>query len=278
MQILLALALVLAPSVAAADLCTSNRKIPEKLVQAAPGIQSIVFLAKDLKAGTCWYTNLPATTARHPPWSTFKIPHFLIALETRAVSSADEVLHWNPRRRPAESYWPDSWKRDQSIRTAFEYSAAWTFQDLVPVIGSSNYTKWLQRFKFGNAHVPLGRDDFWLGGPLAISVVEQVAFLSCLALGGCGASAESVRKLEEAALQDETGDRRMYAKTGSGPIKPGDFSGDFEGWYVGYIRSAQGEALAVFATYVRSESYSALRTHREHASRRLLVELGFLQR
>lgn len=275
---LLTLAFLVAPAIAEVNTCTSTSKVPAAFVQSAPGIQAVVFVAKDLRAGRCWHTDLLATTKQHPPWSTFKIPHFLIALETGAVSSSEEVLPWNPHRRPPESYWPNAWKQDQSLRTAFEYSASWPFQELVARIGQSNYTKWLQRFKFGNAQVPPGRDDFWLGGPLTISAIEQVEFLSCLAVTGCGVSPESVRKLEEAAVQDESGDVRMYAKTGSGPIKPKDFSGNFEGWYVGYIRSVQGEALLAFATYVQSDSYAALRTYRESATRQLLSEIGFLRR
>lgn len=275
---LLALTILVAPAVAVTDTCTSTIKVPASSIPTAQGIQAVVFVAKDLRAGMCWHTDVLASTKRHPPWSTFKIPHFLIALETRAVSSSDEVLAWNPHTRPPESYWPNAWKQDQSLRTAFEVSAAWPFQELVPKIGHSDYMKWLHRFKFGNAQVPPGRDDFWLGGSLTISAMEQVEFLSCLAATGCGTSAKSVRQLEQAAVQAESGDMRLYAKTGSGPIKPKDFSGQFEGWYVGYLRNAQGEALLAFATYVQSDSYSALRTYRESATRHLLSEIGFLRR
>lgn len=278
MQLLLTLTVLLAPAIAAAGPCESNNKIPARLIEPAPGIQNLVLFAKDLQNGKCWHTSPTAIAERHPPWSTFKIPHFLIALETGAVTSPSEVLRWDSQKRPAESYWPEAWKRDQSLRSAFEYSAPWPFQDLVPNIGHSNYTKWLEHFKFGNTLVPRGRDDFWLGGPLTISATEQVAFLSCLAVSGCGASAETVRSLQEAALQDDTGELRMYAKTGSGPVNPRDFSGSFEGWYVGYIRNGQGAPLVAFATYVRSDSYSALRTYRESASRHMLSELGYLPR
>lgn len=258
--------------------CESSQKIADKTIAPEPGVQAVVFVAKHLGSGACWHTSATDITQRHAPWSTFKIPHFLIALETAAVPSSAEVLRWDPKKRPAESYWPDAWRQDQSLGTAFQYSAAWPFQELVPRIGAANYKKWLERFQFGNAHVPPGRDDFWLGGPLAVSAAEQLAFLSCVATSGCGASADSVRALEVVALQDERRGLRLYAKTGSGPVKPRDFSGHFEGWYVGYIKDGKGVATAAFATYVRSDSYSALRTYRERISLQLLSDLGFWPR
>lgn len=275
---LLTVGSLVASTMAAANTCTRHHKVPASSVPSAPGVQKVVFVAKDLRTGSCWHTDRLAAQGRHPPWSTFKIPHFLIALETGAVIDSDEVLTWNADRRPPEPYWPNAWKQDQSLRTAFKVSAAWPFQDLVSRVGQANYTKWLQRFRFGNARAPAGQDDFWLGGPLAVSAMEQVEFLSCLAATGCGASAPSVGQLEEAAVQDDTGHLRMFAKTGSGPIKPKDYAGNFEGWYVGYIRGAQGEALFAFATFVQSDSYAALRTYRERATRQLLSDLGFLSR
>ncbi len=278
MRRLLALSALLIHATGFAAACENSQKIAGNTIAPEPGVQSVVFVVKDLKRGTCWHTSPKDIAQRHAPWSTFKIPHFLIALETAAVSSSGEVLRWDPKTRPAESYWPDAWKQDQTLGTAFQYSAAWPFQELVPKIGASNYKKWLLRFQFGNAHVPSGRDDFWLGGPLAVSAEEQLAFLSCVAINGCGASVASVRALEEVALQGERGGLRLVAKTGSGPVRPRDFAGHFEGWYVGYVKDANGAATAAFATYVRSDSYSALRTYRERISLQLLADLGFWPR
>ena len=272
--VVLCLLALLNPRTAAAEVCEAHQTLPLRAVEPPPGVQAVVFIAKDLRKGTCWHTGAGAIHQRHAPWSTFKIPHVLIALETGAVASADEVLRWDPQLRPAQSYWPAAWKRDQSLRSAFEVSAAWPFQDLVAQVGAANYAKWLSRWGYGNAELPPGRDDFWLGGPLAVSPLEQLAFLSCVALGGCGASPASVRALEAMALAGESAGRRLFAKTGSGPVKPRDFSGAFEGWYVGYIRDPQGAATAAFATYVRSDTYSALRTYRETASLQALSALG----
>ncbi len=275
---LLAWSFLLTPMQSIAKDCERSQKISPDLIKPTAGVQTVVFVVNDLTRGTCWHTSPTDITIQHSPWSTFKFPHFLIALDTGAIASAREVLHWDAKKRPAEPYWPEVWRQDQSLKTAFTYSAAWPFQDLVLKVGQANYKKWLARFGYGNAQVPIDRDDFWLGGPLAISPKEQVKFLSCLALSGCGASAASIHELEAVALQGESGGHRMYAKTGSGPIKPRDFSGAFEGWYVGYIKDAEGVATVAFATYVRSDHYAAIRTYRESVSRHLLTALGYWHR
>jgi len=47
----------------------------------------------------------------------------------------------------------------------------------------------------------------------------------------------------------------MFGKTGSGPMRPGQFDGAFEGWYVGYVRSKNSTPVAAFALYVESNDY-----------------------
>lgn len=183
------------------------------------GSRHVTFVARDLRRSTCWETSRKAAETRHAPWSTSKIPHFLITLATSAVTSAEVESRWDPAKHPPADYWPSAWRRSQSLRSAFERSAAWYFQDLVPRIGPANYRKWLNGF--GNREVPLGRDDRWLGGPLEISPWEQARFLACVANTGCGASSNVVRLLGAAALVDESSDGRMFGKTGSGPVLPG---------------------------------------------------------
>lgn len=273
MRFLLALATSLLPLLAFSSECGRTQGIPPANLSAPAGISSLVFFARDLASGDCWASDPAQTKERHAPWSSFKIPHFLIALETGAVASPDALLPWDAQRRPAASYWPKAWRQDHSLGTAFADSAAWLFQDLVERIGGHAYEHWLERFRYGNRRVPAGRDDFWLGGPLTISPEEQVAFLACVAQSGCGARRASVLALEKVALQAERNGWRMYAKTGSGPARPGDFDGPFEGWYVGYIRDPQGQPHTAFATYVRAENFAALKTFRQEVSVRILAEL-----
>ena len=239
-----------------------------------PTIAHLAFVAMDLRNDRCWQTDEADVVARHPPWSTFKIPHLLIALETKAVLSATAPVAWDAARRPAASHWPAGWRQSQSLVSAFERSAAWYFQDLVPKIGLASYDHWLGRYAYGNKQVPPGRDDFWLGGPLAVSPREQAHFLACVATTGCGASPSTIRMLESVALSSAIGNGRLYAKTGSGPLQPGQFDGPFEGWYVGYVRASDSTPAAAFALYVRAAHYAHLQSLRQDASIHLLKRLG----
>jgi beta-lactamase class D len=156
---------------------------------------------------------------------------------------------------------------------SFERSTAWYFQSLVPHVGASNYQRWLDRFGYGNRVVPPDGDDFWLDGSLRVSVREQVEFLACLATTGCGTSRHSVQLLERLAQQDSAGPRRLYGKTGSGPLRRGDFDGPFGGWFVGYVRGANAQAPVVFALYAEGESFSSLRSFRRQMAMRLLTQI-----
>jgi beta-lactamase class D len=250
------------------------RALDVTALQSTPAIRQLTFVAIDLRSDSCWESSAADASERHPPWSTFKIPHLLIALETKAAHSPNALIAWDATKRPAASYWPAGWQQSQTLMTAFERSAAWYFQELVPKIGGSNYAKWLGNFSYGNQQVPPSRDDFWLGGPLAISAREQARFLACVATTGCGASPASVETLESASLSSDVGSGRIFAKTGSGPLTPGQFDGPFEGWYVGYVRSRDAQPMASFALYVQATSYRDLQSLRQQASVQLLRGLG----
>jgi beta-lactamase class D len=267
-------------SVLAALLCSAStqasscRPIDLTPFQQQIGNRQLTFVALDLRRSVCWETNEKDAGSRHAPWSTFKMPHLLIALETQAVSAPDVAVPWDSKKRPAADYWPSAWRRSQTLRSAFESSAAWYFQELVPKIGAANYELWLANLQYGNREVPPGRDDFWLGSTLLISPREQARFLACVATTSCGASPRAIRALETAAVSDEPGDGRIYAKTGSGPLVPGQVDGAFEGWYVGYVRDQDSKPVASFALYVKAASYSELRTFRQDMAVTLLKHLG----
>lgn len=255
--------------------CKSTHVIDLEKFSSVIGDRKVAFIARDLKSDACWLTNKDKINERFSPWSTFKIPHFLIALETGALSSADDAIRWNPATRPAEDYWPETWARDQTLGSAFKHSAAWAFQELVPKIGVSNYQRWLKRFSYGNRALADGQDDFWLRRPLLISPQEQVDFLACLAISGCGVAPAYVKALEAVAMDGENTGFILYGKTGAGPEKSGDFKGKFQGWYVGYIRDLHGKPSAAFAIHMQSIGFDSLRTFRREMALELLTHTGF---
>jgi beta-lactamase class D len=114
--------------------------------------------------------------SRHAPWSTFKIPNLIIALESGFTADLDTMHPWDQRARPPRSWWPEAWRQDQSLRTAFQRSAVWYFQDVAQHVGAPAYRDQLTAWDYGNANAPDGSDSFWLAGELEISVAEQVSF------------------------------------------------------------------------------------------------------
>lgn len=232
------------------------------------------FLAVDIGAGTRCVLSGSDLTRRHAPWSSFKIPNFVIALETGVATGPDHWRAWDPSLRPAAGFWPKSWRQGQTLETALQRSVVWYFQDIARDVGGSRYREILKRWSYGNAEAPDGDDGFWLYGPLAISVEEQVAFVSALLLGEIARSQDTLAALFAATRDSEDKGRIIYGKTGSGPLEQGRSGAGFEGWYVGWV-TRQDRAPVAFAHYVRARTYADLRVFRRDQSLILLEACGF---
>jgi beta-lactamase class D len=239
------------------------------------GDRAVVFYAKSLSSGEEYAYRSEAVSERHAPWSTFKIPNLIIALETDVARSLQEKRVWNPQKRPAQSYWSDDWKQDQTLETAFRRSAAWYFQDLAQEVGGERYREALARFGYGNADAPDGNDSFWLGGPLAISPREQAAFLERLMTGELRLRQTTIDAIRSVSLLNETDGYALYGKTGSGPVVPGDFEGRFEGWLVGWVDKPDADSV-VFALYVNGSSFESIGAFRYQMSARFLRAMSAL--
>lgn len=261
--------------VVAASAAPCSKPLPLELspLSAEIGKRQVVFVASDF-AGNCWVTDASRALERQTPWSSFKIPHTLIALETKALSGPDEVIEWPPARHPAQAYWPKDWAQAQTLATAFARSTAWFYKELVPRIGAPVYRQWLASMRYGNASVAPGNDSFWLDGTLKISPAEQVEFLQCLLESGCGFSSASIGGLDAVALEGEAAGMKLFGKTGSGPQRSGDFDGPFEGWYVGYVRDSRHRGTAAFALFVRGASFAEIAAFRRRFAVTLLQRLG----
>ncbi|WP_158639227.1 penicillin-binding transpeptidase domain-containing protein [Elioraea rosea] len=238
--------------------------------------RDVHFIACDLASGEEIVLSGSDTDSRHTPWSTFKIPNLLIALETAIARDLDSHRRWDRVRYPAASYWPDDWRRDQTLRTAFERSAVWYFRDLAREVGTARYRDILARWRYGNAVVPDGSDDFWLNRTLMVSPREQAEFLSALLSGNLGVSRSSLDALAAASGSGRAEGASLHGKTGAGPVVAGRFDGAFEGWYSGFVLR-DGAAPVTFSLFTTAPTFAALRSFRREASIRLLREAGSLR-
>ena len=272
----------LAATVLAAGATVASAEAGTRVIERAPyesqldGL-TVAFLARDLQTGVDHVLAGSDLDSRHTPWSTFKIPNFLIAIETGAAPSPEAWRDWNPERRPAEAYWPEAWRQGQTLGTAFARSAAWYFQDLALEIGTETYREKLSDWGYGNADVPPDSDDFWLSGSLRISVREQVDFLAALVSDELDLSDRSRRALDAASLAGAAPGITLHGKTGSGPDDPDDVDGAFSGWYAGYLQR-EGRAPVVFALHVSAPSFTQLRDFRKSFSITLLEASGLVPR
>lgn len=236
------------------------------------GNDTVIYL-EDLESGMVYAVNGKKVEARHPPFSSFKIPNFLIALETGALDSSEAEIPYDSARRPAQSYWPADWAQDQTLHTAFQRSAAWAFQDLALKIGTRTYEGYLSHFAYGNRECK--GDGFWLDRSLKISPKEQVDFLRKLLTDQLEVAPVHIDQLKKAALAKSEDGFRLYGKTGSGPVKSGDFSGPFEGWYVGWLERPDRRPV-LFALWTTGPDYQSIKSYRQNRVERVLEQAGYL--
>ncbi|WP_440959661.1 penicillin-binding transpeptidase domain-containing protein [Oceanicaulis sp. LC35] len=239
------------------------------------GDRQVSFIARDLETGTSYVLEGSEPDRRRGPWSTFKIPNLVIALETGAAESLDTELPWDSEARPPAGYWPEDWRQDQTLRTAFTRSAAWAFQDLAVQIGSDTYQDLLPAWAYGDAEVADGSDKFWLDHTLEISPREQISFLEHLLNRELGVSEDSLAALNEVSLAGQRPDGELHGKTGAGPVVLSDQDGRYEGWYVGYL-VRETRAPIVFALHAEASSFNGIRTFRREMAEEILFDVTAL--
>lgn len=239
------------------------------------GDRDVVFFAEDRASGQAYVVQRDRIHDRHSPWSTFKIPNLLIALESGVAADLDHKKTWDPEKYPPRDYWPEAWRGDQTLRSAFKHSVVWYFKEIALEVGFGRYRKDLASFRYGNSQVSGELDEFWLGEPLQISPIEQVNFLSTLLAGKLGISERSIDALKEASLSNAKDGFVLHGKTGAGPAEPGNFKGQFEGWFAGWVERPDQEPL-VYTLYTRGKDFKSIRTFRRDISEELLMKIGAL--
>lgn len=164
----------------------------------------------------------------YPAASTFKMLNTLIALEEGAIVGADAVFHWDGTRHEIAD-----WNRDQTLASAFRVSCVWCYQQLARRVGAQKYPAYIQLSRYGQLRQPFDETGFWLDGALTISAEQQVAFLRRLVERELPFKMSSYDTLKKIMLTDETGQYRLYAKTGWATR-----AAPSVGWYVGYVETS----------------------------------------
>jgi beta-lactamase class D len=229
------------------------------------------FVLLDLRTGERVVHDEERARTRFLPASTFKIPNTLIALEAGVANGADFSLAWDSVVAPRQEWWPSSWARDHTLRTALPGSVVWFYQELARRIGAERMRDHLERFGFGNRDISGGIDQFWLTGGLRISAEEQVDFLRRFLLGELGVSGPTARLLRELLVLEETPAYRLSGKTDWAGLGVDDAAEI--GWLVGWLE--RGEDVYVYALNIDIEK-PADAAARMRITKAILAELGLL--
>ena len=211
------------------------------------------------------------------PFSTFKIPNTLIALDSGQIPNTVDKLSYDKNKYPMQAWWPSSWTNvEHNMTTAFKASVVPIYRQIATEIGEENMQLYIDDFAYGNQDISSGLDHFWLNGSLKISAIEQVRFLQKMYRGQIPVSPQSLDQLKEIMLVEENENYSLYAKTGTGKTKlhSNEEGESILGWYVGFVENKKG--VHFFAFNLTRSSYAKINAERIHTVRHHLKKAGVI--
>lgn len=194
------------------------------------------FVLYDPVAERWQFHNKARADSAFSPASTFKVFNSLVGLTEKAVAHDSVVLPWDGVKRGWEK-----WNMDHSMRTAFQYSAVWFYQEIARRVGPKRMQFWLDKAGYGNRQMGGGIDQFWLTGDLRITAIEQIEFLFSLEALDLPFPRDVQENVHRIMLADSGPDWKLYAKTGWSAAE----GMPQVGWYVGFVH--RGDERRIFA-------------------------------
>lgn len=211
---------------------------------------------------------------RRIPASSFKPLLALIALQTGALRSADELVPWDGRAYPRQPHW----QRAMTLEEAMATSSESYFRTLAERVGSADLQTWLTRVGYGNAQIGSDVRTAWLDGVLRISAREQLEFAERLSRGELPFEEHHLSAVRR-AMRDQSADLDWSGKTGT-YLPSGDCSdrqhGDSHcglGWWIGWTNGPEGSAS--FVLLVELDRFDG-REARLQTARTLLQQAGLV--
>lgn len=199
---------------------------------------------KDNRKKEAWVYDLERANERFSPASTFKIAHTLFALDAAAVKDEFQFFAWDGLSRNNVK-----WDKHQTLKTAFQDSVVWVYQDFAKKIGPVKEQRYLTKLQYGNQTLGAAVEHFWLNGSLTISALEQIELLQKLYKNNLPFAEAHQRLVKDLMLQEATNQWVLRAKTGW-YIK-GDSS---IGWYVGWVETLEGPVFFALNMNISNEA------------------------
>jgi beta-lactamase class D len=225
------------------------------------------FVLYDLNANRTTRYNPSRCAEQFLPASTYKIVNALIALETGVATDADYVIKWSGQQYPVPE-----WNRDQTLRSALQYSVVWYYQELARREGQATIQKYIDAIGYGNRDIGGSTNAFWLDGNLRISANEQINLLVRLYKDDLPFSKRNMDIVKDILVREKKDGYTLRAKFGS---TTQDDSVAI-GWYIGYLEKDSN--VYFFATNISSpDPDTQFPGAREAITHNILKELGILQ-
>jgi beta-lactamase class D len=214
---------------------------------------------------------------QYSPFSTFKVPNSLIGLDTHIIKDTKQPLYFSKENYPVQKWWPSVWKQPSyNLHSAFKFSMVAIYRQLATDIGQKNMQEYVSNFSYGNEDISSGLDNFWLGGSMKISAIEQVKFLQKMLQNQLTVNPQNIVTLKEVMLVESTDDYKLYAKTGAGRANGADKKDkSMLGWYIGFVERIDG--VHYFAFNFTRESYAKMKASRVAIARNHLKQAGIIK-
>lgn len=221
------------------------------------------FKLYDLTAKTYSVYHEEKRDQRYAPASTFKVLHSLIALETGVVQSAETVIPWD-----GSAHSIPAWNRDQTLRSAVSDSVIWYFQRVATDIGRDREEHYLQKVGYGNQKVGPDVTTFWLDGSLAVSVDDQLAFITRFYQEELPFDKSVIQTVKQLITLRQDPEVTFAGKTGSAVRVTPNI-----GWFIGYIVTE--EKPYTFVTRLEGDGVTGAQA--KEVTEKVLRKLGHLK-
>lgn len=183
------------------------------------------------------------------PCSTFKIISALMGLRTGVLTGPESTMAYSGLPYPVAA-----WNGELDLEQAFQSSCVWYFRQVIDQVGREEVAAQLAALDYGNQDISQWEgggqnssaelNGFWLDSSLKISPRRQVQVLADIFEGRSLYTPQEVAILREIMLVEDTGQRQVYGKTGTGFGETA--------WFVGF--SQKDGQPTYFAVYLADET------------------------
>jgi hypothetical protein len=112
------------------------------------------FVTYDLSGDRYIRYHPEGCSERHLPASTFKVMNSLIGLETGVIPDENYVIKWDGTQHQIST-----WNQGHSLRTAFQNSVVWYYQELARRVGRERMKYYIDAVKYGNQDLTYSGDQ-----------------------------------------------------------------------------------------------------------------------